>query len=96
MAKYAINEIGMTSLWQLERDMRGFADSMEESRDQLLSVVYRNEEELGLYFVNIIDLLDKIGTLQDEGQEAMNDLADKAHQLAELIEELLSTGLKKH
>lgn len=94
MAKYAINEIGMTSLWQLERDMRGFADSMEESRDQLLSVVYRNEEELGLYFVNIINLLDKIGTLQDEGQEAMNDLADKAHQLADIIEELIGAGLK--
>ena len=96
MAKYAINEIGMDSLWQLEADMRGFADSMEESRDQLLSVVYRNEDELGPYFECIINLLDKVGTMQSDGQEAMNDLADKAHQLAELIEELLSTGLKKH
>ncbi len=95
MAKYAINEIGMTSLWQLERDMRGFADNMEECRDKLLAVVYRNEDELGLYFVNIIDMLDKVGTLQDEGQEAMNELADKAHELAELIEELLARGLKK-
>ncbi len=95
MARYAINEIGMTSLRQLEADMRGFEDKMEEARDKLLKVVYHNEEELGVFFVNLIDMLDKVGTMQSEGQEAMDDLADKAHELAEKIEELLSRGLKQ-
>lgn len=95
MAVYAINEAGASAMRQLEHDMLLLGGELEECYQKLSSQVQADEERLGIYGDELLDLLDGIKRTQKKGNEALLDLAKSVHAIAEKIDSLIKSGILK-
>ncbi len=95
MAVYAINAEGAGSMRQLEQDMKRLGGEIEECYQKLALQVRANEEDLGIYKEELLDMLDGIKKTQKKGNEALEDLSHSVHTMAEKIESLIKSGILK-
>lgn len=95
MAVYAINAEGAGSMRQLEQDMRRLGDEIDECYQKLAMQVKTNEENLGIYADELLDMLEDIRRTQSIGNEALTDLSRSVHAMAEKIESLIQSGILK-
>lgn len=95
MAVYAINAEGADSMRQLEQDMRRLCGEIEECYQKLAIQVQAEEENLGIYGEELLDLLEDIKKTQKKGNDALEDLARSVHTMTEKIESLIKSGILK-
>ena len=95
MAVYAINAEGASSMRQLEQDMKRLGGEMEECYQKLATQVRANEDDLGTYKKELLDMLEGIKKTQKKGNDALEDLARSVHTMADKIESLIKSGILK-
>lgn len=95
MAVYAINKKGADSMRQLENDMRHLGGEMEECCKELSDKVKAEEENLGIYSEELLELIAGIKKIQDDGNAALLILAQMAKSMAEKIDSLVAKGIVK-
>lgn len=95
MAVYAINAEGASSMHQLEQDMKRLSGEIEDCYNKLAAQVRADEEDLGIYGEELLDMLEGIKKTQKKGNDALADLARSVHTMAEKIDSLVKSGILK-
>ncbi len=94
MAKYAINQEGAQSLWELAGKMEQIQEDLEARCLAMRRAVECREDQLGVYSDQILELLDDNSWLLAQAEEQVLELAGTAKRYAQKIEDLIAQGLQ--
>ncbi len=94
MAKYAINQEGAQSLWELAAKMEQIQQKLNDHGIAMRKAVECRQDELGIYGDQILELLDDNSRILVQAEEEVLELVGAARRYAQKIEELLAQGLQ--
>lgn len=93
MAKYAISSSGEARMRQLANDIKNFSTSNLEAGRKLKQATLSVEDGLGIYLVDILEIITQTQNSVGQSSESLETLAQKVMQKADDISELATMGL---
>lgn len=93
MAKYALSQEGVTSVRQLQSDLKSNNENIRNASSTLQNVVSGLGPTIGVFEEQLNTLISTVRSAQQTGEEGIEELSNKLGQLASVMEEIIGKGL---